>query len=111
MPNYCFSTIDGEVVERFFRMSEVPLLITLEDGRIAERDFAAEHLPRRAGSGWPMECCASGVAPQQAGELRELFQKLGVSTEVSTDGNPVYTSSIHRKRALKARGFYDKQSF
>ncbi len=108
---YCFSTKDGQVEERNYPMGQAPESVTLDDGRVAERDFAAEHLPRRAGSGWPMVCFASGVNADQAGELRELFKKGGVPTEVTRDGDPVYTSAAHRKRALKLRGFFDKASY
>ena len=111
MPFYCYSTSDGHVEERFFRMGEAPATITLDDGRAAERDFAAEHAPRRAGSGWPMTCFASGVNAEQSGELRDFLAKAGVPTEVTPDGDPVYTSAAHRKRALKARGFFDRQSY
>ena len=111
MPLYCFSTDDGRIEERFFPMAEVPRSVVLDDGAIAERDFAAEHRPRLAGAGWPMECIASGVNAAQADELREVFRRGGVPTEVSADGNPIYTSANHRKRALKLRGFYDKASY
>lgn len=111
MPYYCYSTGDNHVEERFFRMGDAPATITLDDGRVAERDFAAEHSPRTAGAGWPFECFASGVHPSQAGELREFFHKAGVPTEVSKNGDPVYTSAAHRKKALKARGFFDKAAY
>ena len=37
MPTYEFRAPDGTVHERFFRMSEVPASITLDDGTVAER--------------------------------------------------------------------------
>jgi len=66
----------------------------------------------RKTGGWPpIECIASGVAPQQAQELRDFFSKHGESVEVTSDGNPVYTSSSQRKRLLKLRGLHDRNSF
>lgn len=111
MPTYCYSTDDGHVEERQFPMGSAPRTITLDDGRVAERDFAAEHLPRRPGSGWPIVCYASGVNAAQAGELREFFKTHGCPTEVTGDGDPVYTSPEHRRRALKLRGFIDRSSY
>lgn len=92
-------------------MGEAPRAITLESGVVAERDFSAEHNPRRAGAGWPMECIASGVNAYQAQDLRDFFAKHGENVEVTNDGNPVYTSLGQRKRLLKLRGFYDKSSY
>jgi len=58
-----------------------------------------------------MECIASGVNANQAGELRDFFAKSGVPTEVTSDGNPIYRNASHRRRALKARGFVDRSSY
>ena len=41
MPTYEFRAPDGTVHERFFRMSEVPASITLDDGTVAERMISA----------------------------------------------------------------------
>lgn len=111
MPLYSFSTVDGEIVERFFPMGEAPSAVNLEDGRLAERDFAADHVARPSKTGWPITCVASGVHPSQAEELRKYLKSHGVSTEVTSQGDPVYTSKEHRKRALKIRGFFDCASY
>ena len=71
----------------------------------------AEAVGVPASKGWPLECYASGVAPDQAGELRDYLAKKGVPTEVSADGNPIYRDAAHRRKALKARGLHDKASF
>ena len=61
---------------------------------------------------WPMSpCYASGVNPQQAGELREFFVKHGENVDVTSQGDPIYTSPGQRKRLLKLRGLVDKSSF
>jgi hypothetical protein len=111
MVAYCFSTADGRVVDRYFPMGKAPSNVALEDGALAERDFAAEHAPRRSCGGWPMECYASGVHASQAGELREFFRQRGENVEVTKDGDPVYTSASQRKRLLKLRGFVDKSAY
>ncbi|HMS01730.1 MAG TPA: hypothetical protein PKE51_02095 [Gemmatimonadaceae bacterium] len=41
MPTYEFRAPDGTVHERFFRMSDVPASITLDDGTVAERMISA----------------------------------------------------------------------
>ena len=121
MPTYCFATEEGEILERFFRMADVPDSITSEDGRVAVRDFQAEGVtgqmvgtdnPTRIRKGpvrpWPMApCCASGVHESQSLELAKHLADRGCPTEV-VKGDPVYTSAAHRKKALKIRGFRDQ---
>lgn len=111
MPTYCYRR-GRRVVERVFSVRERPESILI-DGRVFKRDRASEFgsvsVPSHAG--WPIECVASGVNPDQAGELRDYLKKKGVPTEVSADGNPIYRDSNHRRKALKARGFHDNASF
>ena len=111
MPTYCYKTEDGIVVERVFRMGEAPRTVQTEEGKTATRDYASEHKSAPTSAGWPLECVASGVHPDQAGELRQYFKRHGVPTEVSKDGNPIYRDANHRKRALKARGLFDRTAF
>ncbi len=115
MPTYCYITKDEEVVDRIFSMGDAPCEVVLDDGRVAERSFQAEHGGYRRPINddcWPMKpCYASGVNASQASELREYLAKRGCPTEVSPDGDPVYTSASHRRRALKLRGIHDKASY
>lgn len=112
MPTYCFSTEEGKTVERVFRMGMAPQTVRLDDGRVASRDYRAERIGMPARKGWPIECFASGVHADQAGELRIFFDKNGCSdVRVTNDGNPIYESASQRKRALKARGLHDRNSF
>ena len=112
MPTYCYEDRFGKVHERFFAIEErAPVTIMLEDGRHARRCYQAESAGVPPKRGWPMECIASGVHPEQAGELRREFARCGVLTEVTNDGNPVYRSASHRRRALKCRGFVDRSSY
>ena len=110
MPSYCYTAPTGETVERFFSMGDAPQTIQL-DGQKAKRDYQAEHVGVPATKGWPLVCYASGVHPKQAQELRDGLRKAGVATEVSASGDPIYTSAIHRKKALAARGLHDNASF
>jgi len=110
---YCYTVPGGITVEREFERGEAPPTIVLDDGVVAERDYRAEHSPRRRSgdAAWPIECIGSGVNAAQAGELRDLLREKGVPTEVTRDGNPVYRDPYHRKRALRARGLHDRNAF
>lgn len=63
---------------------------------------------RRGPGRFPYECYASGVHASQAGELREVFKSAGEKVEVTSDGNPIYTSRKQRARLLKLRGMCDR---
>lgn len=82
-----------------------------ERQKLFKRDFAAEQVGRPAKAGWPLICYASGVNASQARELRDHFKEVGVPTEVTANGDCVYTSHSHRKRALACRGIHDANSF
>lgn len=111
MPVYCYqSDKTGQIIEQFFPVGQAPKEIKL-NGVTARRSFAAENKGIPAPSGWPLECVASGVHADQAGELRSHFRKAGVPTDVSRDGNPIYRDPSHRRKALKARGLVDRSSF
>jgi hypothetical protein len=110
MPTYCYTTEDRKTVERLFPAGEAPPTIMVDD-KVAHRDYRAERVGVPATAGWPMECFASGVHASQAGELREFLDKKGVPTEVTKDGDPVYRSASHRRKALKVRGLFDRNSF
>ena len=110
MATYCFSRED-EIIERSFDTGKAPKFI-LVGKRKFYRDFGAEgvSVPSTAWAN-PIHCLASGVHPSQAQELRDHFRKCGVPTDVDNDGNPIYTSAAHRKKALKCRGFTDRSSY
>lgn len=113
MPTYAYETPSGEIIERYYRMGEAPDKILLGKGRTAKRCYQAEVRPRKNTEGaWPMEpCVASGVHPDQAGDLRRYLADRGCKTEVTPQGDPVYRSPQHRKRALRLRGMHDRASF
>lgn len=107
MPLYCFTTDDHETVEEYFPMGKAPQEIRLSSGKLAFRDYAAEHSTKhRPGAGWPMKPCVStGVNAAQAHELRDFYKKHGETIEVSSSGDPIYTSQRQMDRDLKRRGF------
>jgi hypothetical protein len=110
MPVYCYEMDDGILVEKFFPAGKAPRFVRVGKKK-ASRSYTAERKSVPSSRGWPMTCVASGVHASQAGELRDCLARAGVPTEVTKDGDPVYRSAIHRKKALKARGFVDRSSY
>lgn len=110
MPTYCYQTRTGEVHEEVYPIGKAPRSIIV-NGEEATRCFAAERKSFPSTSGWPLECVASGVNARDRHKLEAEFNRLGVPTKVSADGNPIYTDASHRKKALKARGFFDKSAY
>jgi hypothetical protein len=93
-----------------FDVNKAPSAI-LVDGVWAKRSIRLEWVGVPAKSGWPITCYASGVNARDAGALRKYLAQKGVPTEVTSDGDPVYTSHVHRRKALKARGFIDRAGY
>ncbi len=109
---YRYETEDGREVTHEQPMSHPtppPAELRLEDGAVAKRVYGAK--PSASAKGWPLTCYASGVHPDDAQKLRDEFKRVGVPTEVTRSGDPVYVSPEHRRRALKARGMFDKASY
>ncbi len=119
MPIYCYSTEEGDSFEVNFKMGDAPEKIHMSRGGFAWRDRNAEHVGQIAivkGTSnpvkrpWPQRCCASGVHVDDGPELAKHLRDRGCPTEV-VGGDPVYTSAAHKRKALKIRGFVDKNSF
>lgn len=108
---YAYELPDETVVWREFpMMGEIPQTVDV-DGVKAKRSYRSEVKGGKPKKGYPITCYASGVNANQAQELRDEFKRVGVPTEVTINGDPVYLDSGHRKRALKARGFFDRAAF
>lgn len=107
---FWYETPDETVHQRQFPMGGAPLTISV-DGVTAKRSYRAESKGGKSTRGWPITCYASGVNANQAQDLRDEFKRINVPTEVTPDGDPVYTDAAHRRRALKARGFHDRASY
>ena len=119
MPTYCYSNSDGVTIERFFHMKEdLPKVVMdyttareTQSSPLFTRDYSKERksLQTETSTGWPMEpCVSSGVDPSQAQELRDHLKKHGVPTEVTPQGDPIYRTPTHQKRALACRGMHNK---
>ena len=111
MPTYCYQHGEtGRIVERVFPVGKAPRFF-IEKGRHYTRCYQAERASIPPAKGWPLTCFASGVNAAQAGQLREFLNRKGVPTEVTRDGDPIYRNAQHRRKALKARGLFDRSSF
>lgn len=97
-------------MERSFPMGKAPRSV-LVDGKVAKRSFGAERNSVPPTKGWPMECVASGVNAKDAQQLRDHFDRAGVPTEVSRNGDPIYRDMSHRRKALKCRGLFDRNAY
>lgn len=121
MPTYCFMTKHGDIVERTFDRNHIPEYVLVGNERAWRCRYAegvtgavakAGGPVNRGSARWPMEpCYASGVNASQAQELRDFFKHRGVPTDVTDDGDPIYESAAHRRKALKVRGLHDESSF
>lgn len=110
-PMYCYeSQSTGQVSDYFFPVGQAPARM-VENGEVLTRCYHAERKGFPPTRGWPLECIASGVHASQAGELKKYLRDKGVPTEVSSDGNPIYKNARHRKKALAARGMFDKSGY
>jgi hypothetical protein len=110
--NYAYEAHDGTIHWITQSLSDgPPPKQIMVDGQVAKRSYAAEQAGVPATKGWPIECYASGVHADQADELRQHLRERGVPTEVTADGDPIYTSAAHRRKALKARGFFDRKAY
>lgn len=106
MPTYCYRRIDNDrIVELTMTIQELlerqdgKGTITLSDGTLGVRDFAAEHGGIKDTPGnWPMVSESAGVAPHQAREAYEHSVKIGVPTEFDRNGNAIFRDAKHRKR-------------
>lgn len=113
MAIFCYKKKDGNIVERSYPCGKAPNRIKLDDGSEAKRFLAAElrSVAVPSAKNWPLTCVASGVHPEQRQELSDYLKKKGVPTEISKDGDPVYRNAAHRRKALKARGMFDRAGY
>ena len=101
---YCYVTDDGHRGEFSFPLGQAPATVEI-DGKTARRDYRAEQ--SGIGShgdfrGWPIASEAMGVLPSQRKEAMDLDRKMGVKTNYTMDGRPVFTDRAHQRRWLRA---------
>lgn len=108
---YCYRRVDGVVVEREFPCGEAPKSVKCADGRMAVRDFHAEHMPHDADKGQHiayangLRSMAAGVHPSQIPEAMKQLGHTGVRFD--PDGTAVFDSREIRNRHNEASGMRD----
>ena len=102
---YRYKTKDGVLADRVFQVGKAPGYIMI-NGKRANRDFSTISVPSSAG--WPIQCVASGVHPDQANDLRKHFVDHGLSVEVTKEGDPIYENRKHQEKALACRGMHNR---
>lgn len=114
MPAYCYTTDDGEVVERVYPMGKAPRKIKLRDGRTANRNFAVEHsapVPTTDAC-WPLYSRALGVPPESVAEHTKFFADRGIPCEFKENKHGMYDMKLnsrqHRRQVLRAVGMHDR---
>lgn len=88
--------LDGQVV------TEAEFLEKFPDG-----EFDATRIHFSGLAGWPIVSNAAAVHPKKRDEAIAHDKALGVPTNYTPDGSPIFTDRGHRKRFLKAHGFRD----
>lgn len=114
MPLYCFTTKDGQTVERMFPMGECPEKVRV-GGKVAKRDYQAESKGGMLPANWPMVSdMAFGYAPEQMAEVLKHDKESGLhGTEykkVDGEYSPVFTNPHHRTRYCRAHGMFDRNA-
>lgn len=77
------------------------------------RDWAAEFggIPSGTRGEWPIESISTQVHETQVKEAAEYDRKLGVPTDYTRDGKPIWRDSSHRKAFLRAHGITDRSGY
>jgi hypothetical protein len=112
VPSYAYSCECGESFDRTMPISQCTRKVKCECGRVAKRDFAAEHgSTAHIPGNWPMQSDAMGVHPSQCKDAYEQSVRLGVPTRFDRKtGCAVLESAGHRKRFAEALGYYDRNA-
>lgn len=109
MPSYVFKCRAGHRHEKVLPAADAGKKQKCRQcNRVAERDYVAEHGGYRHKPGnWPMASEAMAVHPDQISEAVEEARKIGVPTEFTREGSPVFTGPDHRRKYCEAHGVRD----
>jgi len=108
---YCYKCDCGRKEEKSLSLAEFRKTTPCRCGKDMVIDITAQQSGRKdTAANWPMESDACGVHPDQARDYAKHLREQGVPTEVLPNGNPIFTSREHRKRACAATGMYDRNA-
>jgi hypothetical protein len=113
MTFYCYSTDERPptIVDLPFPPGAAPQTVTLDDGRIAHRDYAAEHRAAPKGTRIPrkrypyVDYCEQAVNPASLEEVRSYLGQRGCRADYRRDGSVLIESPGQLSRMRRLRGF------
>jgi hypothetical protein len=117
MATWCYTSKDGDTVERFFGQGvHVPATLRCA-GKRYFKDIAATHRGLhsrdRGQAAWPMKMDAMAGLPRQAAQLTKDASEKGVPTEFRVEHGkaiPIMRDKAHKRRYLQAYGLHDKHA-
>ena len=96
MPTYEFRAPDGSIIERIFKISEVPDSVTLDDGRVATRIISGGAGLLFKGSGFYItDYGKDGTKDQRAASSSDTKSdtKTDTKTDIKSDAKPAAPAS------------------
>lgn len=112
MATYCYTTNDGQTVERTYPIGQMPK--TVKVGRkVARLDVGAMHSLQRGGQhGYPYWSDAFFANPEVQQQWIDHYAKNGIKdVEFHKDGRLKVNSAEHRRALMKANGYVDFNSY
>lgn len=103
VPTYCYKTEQGRMAELFWPIGKAPKTMTI-DGKVAHRDYRAEHPIQHHADLYPKTSSSCGVSKSQIKQAEAHSRKVGVPTHYNERGDPMFTSRTHQNDFLKATG-------
>ena len=112
MPTYVLTCNQcGRTFERQGRVSDPIRTMPCENGDCpgtAYRNYEVEHGGFRNTPGnWPMTSQALAVHPKQIADAVRTAERLGVPTDFTPTGEPIFRSRGHRREYMRALGVRD----
>jgi hypothetical protein len=91
----------------------------LDGKKVTEKKYRKRYPPPRAGGkvlpklkdGWPKQCLALAVHPDQVDEANARNKEHGISVHYDAKGVPTLPDRNERRKLLKLEGLHDRHSF
>lgn len=110
MPNYCFTSDDGDYTHEVFPISKRPKTITVE-GKVFHRNVICEHSRISSANPWPQKSCALGVGTDQIESAEKKAWESGVPlTFDRSTGDAIIRDNQHRNQVLEVLGMHDNDA-
>lgn len=109
--------VTKEMYDAYFpsKLFPTPIRYTKEEieemVRLGEAAEITPEMKKRLPKGYPIRSMSMAVHTTQIKEAMEHDRKLGVPTNYSRNGEPIWTDAAHRKRFMKAHKLIDRNSY